>query len=288
MHYAIITNPVSGKMSTDQKRSALAKPAQILNAEIHGLETVTADDFGQCARELAGKCDVLVAAGGDGTLSDVINSINTARTTIAYLPLGSGNSVGYALGLKGSLSHMAMRIREGRIREYDLIDCDEKRRSFMSSVGLEGTILRLRDQYLVRGATGFKVYLRAVLRAYFKEYKRLLAEITVDGITFIVKDLLTMMVFKQPYYGYGMRMIPRARFDDGLLHILCIRSGLFGSIFGAVTSFTIGNRVGQYLTGRQLAVKLERPVVLQVDGNIGWESDVFNFRVLPKALKIKY
>jgi diacylglycerol kinase family enzyme len=288
MHYAIITNPVSGKMSTDQKRSALAKPAQILNAEIHGLETVTADDFGQCARELAGKCDVLVAAGGDGTLSDVINSINTARTTIAYLPLGSGNSVGYALGLEGSLSHMAMRIREGRIREYDLIDCDEKRRSFMSSVGLEGTILRLRDQYLVRGATGFKVYLRAVLRAYFKEYKRLLAEITVDGITFIVKDLLTMMVFKQPYYGYGMRMIPRARFDDGLLHILCIRSGLFGSIFGAVTSFTIGNRVGQYLTGRQLAVKLERPVVLQVDGNIGWESDVFNFRVLPKALKIKY
>ena len=226
--------------------------------------------------------------GGDGTLSDVINSINTARTTIAYLPLGSGNSVGYALGLKGSLSHMAMRIKEGRIREYDLIDCDEKRRSFMSSVGLEGTILRLRDQYLVRGATGFKVYLRAVLRAYFKEYKRLLAEITVDGITFIVKDLLTMMVFKQPYYGYGMRIIPRARFDDGLLHILCIRSGLFGSIFGAVTSFTIGNRVGQYLTGRQLAVKLERPVVLQVDGNIGWESDVFNFRVLPKALKIKY
>lgn len=287
MHYAIITNPVSGKMSADQKRSALAKPAQILNAEIHGLETVTADDFGQCARELAGKCDVLVAAGGDGTLSDVINSISTARTTIAYLPLGSGNSVAYALGLKGSLSHMAMRIREGRIREYDLIDCDEKRRSFMGSVGLEGTILRLRDQYLVRGGTGFKVYLRAVLRAYFKEYKRLLAEITVDGITFIVKDLLTMMVFKQPYYGYGMRIIPRARFDDGLLHILCIRSGLFGSIFGAVTSFTIGNRVGQYLTGRQLAVKLERPVVLQVDGNIGWESDVFNFRVLPKALKIK-
>jgi diacylglycerol kinase family enzyme len=287
MHYAIITNPVSGKMSADQKRSALAKPAQILNAEIYGLETVTADDFGQCARELAGKCDVLVAAGGDGTLSDVINSISTARTTIAYLPLGSGNSVGYALGLKGSLSHMAMRIREGRIREYDLIDCDEKRRSFMSSVGLEGTILRLRDQYLVRGATGFKVYLRAVLRAYFKEYKRLLAGITVDGITFIVKDLLTMMVFKQPYYGYGMRIIPRARFDDGLLHILCIRSGLFGSILGAVTSFTIGNRVGQYLTGRQVAVKLERPVVLQVDGNMGWESDVFNFRVLPKALKIK-
>jgi diacylglycerol kinase family enzyme len=288
MHYAIITNPVSGKMSANQKRSALTKPAEILNAKIHGLDTVTPDDFGQCARELASKCDVLVAAGGDGTLSDVINAINTEQKTIAYLPLGTGNSVGYALGLKGNLSHMAVRIREGRIHEYDLIDCDEKRRSFMSSVGLEGTILGLRDQYLAKGATGFKVYLWAVLRAYFKEYKRCLAEITVDGLTFTMENLLTLMVFKQPYYGYGMRIVPHARFDDGLLHILSINSGLFGSVLGALSSFTVGNRVGQYRTGRKLAVKLERPAMLQVDGNMGWEADEFTFRVLPKALKIKY
>jgi diacylglycerol kinase (ATP) len=274
-------------MSADQKHSALVKPAEILNAEIHGLDTATADDFGQCARELASKCDVLVAAGGDGTLSDVINAINTEQKTISYLPLGSGNSMAYALGLRGSLSNMAVRIKGGKIREYDLINCDGKRRAFMSSVGLEGKILELRDQYLAKGATGFKVYLWAVLRAYLKEYRRCLAEITVHGLTFTVENLLTLMVFKQPYYGYGMRVVPRARFDDGLLHALSINSGLFGSILGAMTSFTIGNRVGQYRTGRELAIKLERPALLQVDGNMGWEAEVFYFSVLAKALKIK-
>jgi len=287
MHYAIITNPVSGKMSADQKLSALAKPAEILNAEIYGLDTVTAEDFGQCARELASKCDVLVGAGGDGTLSDVINAIHPGQKIIAYLPLGSGNSMGYALGLRGTLSHMAMRIKEGRIHDYDLIDCDEKRRAFMSSVGFEGSVLRLRDQYLAQGTSGFSVNLRAVLRAYFREYSRQHAEITLDGVTFIVKDMLTLMVFKQPYYGYGMKIVPRARFDDGLLHVLSVDCGLFGSIIGAVTSFAIGNRVGQYRSGLELAVKLERPLVLQVDGNIGWKAHFFNFRVLPKALKIK-
>ena len=288
MRYAIITNPISGKMSADQKLSALSKPAEILNAEIHGLDTVTAEEFGQCASELARQCDVLVGAGGDGTLSDVINSISTEQTTIAYLPLGSGNSMGYALNFRGSLSQMAMRIKEGRIHEYDLINCDGKRRAFMSSIGFEGMILRLRDDYLAQGARGFEVYLRAVLKAYFKEYERVLAEVTLDGVTFVVKNLLSLMVCKQPYYGYGMKILPRARFDDGLLHILSINSGLISCIIGAVTSLTTGNRVGQYRTGRQLTVKLDRPLVLQVDGNRGWEADVFNFSVLPKALKIKY
>ena len=193
----------------------------------------------------------------------------------------------YALGLRGSLPDMAVRIKGGKIREYDLINCDGKKRAFMSSVGLEGKILELRDQYLAKGATGFKVYLWALLRAYFREYKRCLAEITVHGLTFSVENLLTLMVFKQPYYGYGMRVVPRARFDDGLLHALSINSGLFGSILGAMTSFTVGNRVGQYRTGRELAIKLERPVLLQVDGNMGWEAEMFNFSVLPKALKIR-
>ena len=288
MRYAIITNPVSGRMSVDEKLSALAKPAEILNAEIHGLDTTNVVEFGQCAQELAGKCDVLVGAGGDGTLSDVINSINTEQTTIAYLPLGSGNSMGYALDFKGSLSQMAMCIKEGRVHEYDLIDCDGKRRAFMSSIGFEGMILRLRDQYLAQGATGFKVYLRAVLKGYFKEYKRVLAEVTVDGFTFVLKNLLTFMICKQPYYGYGMKILPRARFDDGLLHMLSITSGLPGCIFAAVSSLTIGNRVGEYRTGKKLAVRLEHPLVLQVDGNLGWESNVFSFSLLPKALKIKY
>jgi diacylglycerol kinase family enzyme len=70
MHYTIVTNPVAGKMSVTQKRSLLAEPAEILNAEIYGLDTTTVEDFYQCVRELPGRCDVVVVAGGDGTLSE--------------------------------------------------------------------------------------------------------------------------------------------------------------------------------------------------------------------------
>lgn len=287
MRYAIITNPVSGKMTVDQKLSALGKAAEILDAKIHGLDTVTADDFVQCARELATRCDVLVTAGGDGALSDIINSIDTTRTSIAYLPLGTGNAMRYALKYKGSLTDIAMRIKDGKIHEYDLIDCDEKIRAFMISVGIEGTIIRLRNQYVAQGAAGFKTYFRSVVNSYFKEYKRTTARVTVDDAMFEVKNLLSLMVVKQPYYGFGMNVVPRARFNDRQLHISCINSGLFESVIGGITAFTIGNRIGQYRTGRQMTVELERPLTMQIDGNEGWNADAFTFTVLPNALKIK-
>lgn len=287
MRYAIITNPASGKMTVDQKRAALAEAAEILDAEIHGLDTIKASDLAECAQYLATRCDVLVTAGGDGTLSDIINSIDTARTPIAYLPLGTGNAMMHALKYRGSLADVAMRIRDGVVREYDLINCDEKRRAFMASIGIEGAIIRLRDQYLLQGAVGFKTYLRAGFNSYFREYKRTTGKITVDDVTFEVKNLLSLVVTKQPYYGFGMNVVPGARLDDRQLHILCINSGLFQSVIGAVTSFISGNCIGQYRTGRQLTVNLERPLVLQIDGNDAWEADAFTFKVLPNALKIK-
>ena len=287
MRYAIITNPASGQMSADQKRAALLPAAQILGAEIHGLNTTTPEEFIQCARELAARCDVLVAAGGDGTLSDMINALDTSRMCIAYLPLGSGNAFRHALSYRGSLTDIADRILESKTQDYDLISCNGKRRAFTASLGFEGAVIKLRDQYVAKGTTGIKAYGKALLEAYFMTYKRSRAEILVDGETTRIHDLLSLMVVKQPYYGYGLKVAPQACFDDGLLHILWTNAGLFLSLVGLATAFSLGNRIGQYRRGRHVRVNLERPLMLQIDGSFAWEADVFTFEVLPKALKIK-
>jgi len=128
MNYAIIANPASGKKSIAEKHSVLIRASKILNAEIHGLDTTTSEEFCQYARELANRCDVLVIAGGDGTLSDIINSIDTAQKPVAFLPLGTGNAMQHALKYKGSIAEIAMRIRDAEIHQYDLVNCQGKER----------------------------------------------------------------------------------------------------------------------------------------------------------------
>ncbi|MBW1997803.1 MAG: NAD(+)/NADH kinase, partial [Deltaproteobacteria bacterium] len=271
----------------DQKLASLRSCARILGAEIFGADTHTREDFAACAREAAEKCDVLVVAGGDGTFSDVINAVDTRRNPVAYLPFGSGNSLRYALGCKGNLAAIANRILKGSIRSYDLIICDNRRRAFMVSVGLEGTVLKLRKRYLARGTTGLSAYLKSALRAYFKHYQRLKMKACWDGASAVFDKVLTLMIFKQPYYGYGMRIIPRARFDDGKLHVLCATSGLILSLIGVGLSFLSGNPTGRYFAASRLSLHLDMPTLLQVDGNEAWTSDTFSFSVAPGALRIK-
>jgi diacylglycerol kinase (ATP) len=286
--YVILTNPVSGNLGVDQKLAALKEPAEILGADIHGLDTSKGYDLSHCARALAEEYEVIVVAGGDGTFSDVINAIDTSRTPVAYLPLGSGNALKYALGYEGSLAKIACRIKGGEIHDFDLIDCDRGRRAVTASIGIEGTALQIRSRLLAKGVKGFPAYVTALFAAYFNFYEPAVAELILDGAAHEVTDLLTILIAKHPYYGYGMNVVPKARFDDGRLHALWIKRGLVTSIFGFVTSFTVGNKIGRHMICEELIVNLKKPLLLQTDGNMAWMSDRFNFKVLPKALKIKF
>ena len=288
MHYAIIANPASGTMSPVRKRALLNAPARILGANIYGLDTGTVSDLVRCANDVAAHCDVLVIAGGDGTFSDIVNAIDTVETPVAFLPLGTGNALSYALGYKGGPAAAAKRIKDGNIREHDLLDCKSHKRGFMMSVGLEGTVLQSYDRYLKRGYGGFGAYVAGFLKAYFRKYRRTNAQITIDGHTREVDNLLSLMVVKQPYYGFGMKVVPEARFDDGLAHILYINSGLFGCAAGAATAFAGGNHTGKYVTGQQLEIRAADPLPLQIDGDFITKTSRFCFQVLPKTLRIKY
>jgi len=288
VHYAILANPCAGRLPIDRKRILLSRAATHLNASVHGLDITTRTDFMRCARELTSRCDVLVVAGGDGTVSDVINAIDTGCHPIAYLPIGTGNALSYALHMQRSIVDAAQQIRNGSIHAYDLISIDGRARAFMTSVGIDSTILKQIKQRCSTGHTGLPAYFLAAWTAYFRAYQRPRASIKTDHAQLEVPNLLSLMVLKQPYYGFGMRVMPEACFDDALLHLRCIEAKLFSLLFSGFAAFTIGNRAGRYLAAQQVTVRVDRSVALQIDGNIGWQADRFRFTVLPQALKIKF
>jgi len=287
MRYAILSNPVCGKTTPDQKMRALSGPSAVLEARIYGLDTASPEEFSDFARALARRVDVLVIAGGDGSLSRAVNAVDLPGTPIAFLPIGTGNAMRRALRCSKNLTAEAMRIRRGPIQEYDLVGCEGKRRAFMASLGIEGETLRISRNSLSTERLDVKRYFFSALRAYFKEYKPASADIILNGTAIRIRRLLSLMVMKQPYYGFGMKVVPKARLSDGLLHIRWLRPGLFLSGLAAAASFTIGNPFGGYCAAGHMEVRLDRPLNVQIDGDLEWQADRFSFEVLPKILRMK-
>lgn len=288
MHFELIANPVSGTMGIDKKKQVLKEISNILGSGIQGLDTGSAEEFSRCAKEVAQTCDVLVIAGGDGTFSDVINAVDTSEKPVAFIPLGTGNALRHSLGYEGSVVDIASKILNGRIHDYDLIDCDNRKKAFMASIGIDGTVIKIHDDYVAKGKKGFKTYPASVMEAFFSRHKPCDVEISIDGKKFLMKKTLTLMIVKQPYYGFGLKVVPKAKFDDCLLHIMFIKHSIANILSSLAASATTGNMTGDYRTGCRIDAVFDNVMPLQIDGNYAWEAKEFRFTVLPKALKVVF
>lgn len=286
MRYAIVANPVSGGTSPARKRLLLREAANILDAKIHGLEARTPEEFRECVVRTARECDVLVGGGGDGTLSMIINAIDRAITPVGFLPIGAGNAMRHALRLVGSPATIARQIRDAPVRKFDLVDCGGKV-AFSASVGIEAAVLRVRRRYSILNRSGLSGYLLAALIAYFLVYRRISGILEVDGVRSRLESLLTLLVVKHPFHGFGMRVVPQARLDDGRLHVLAVSSGFWRAIVSGGAALFASNLTGRYQNGKSVKAFFDRPHGLQADGEEWWEGRTFRFEVLDQAIMMK-
>jgi diacylglycerol kinase family enzyme len=282
----MLVNPMAGPANAHRKAQSLdAVKAVLGDCEIRGLETTSREEFMQCAAELAREVDVVIVAGGDGSFSDAINALSS-ETVFSYLPLGSGCALRYALDLPPQLTRVAKRIKEGQLRLYDLILCDGVRKGFMTSIGLEADILHRREALRDSGIKGPPAYAMAAFGSFFTELERTDMSIRLDGQELVVPNAVTAIVTKIPYYGYKMKVVPNAVFDDGQLHLLAINSGWAEIVGGLAGAFLNANRMGIYKKAREIRITTQRERYAQVDGNIYRKGTTFEFQVLPQALRI--
>jgi diacylglycerol kinase (ATP) len=284
--FGMLVNPTAGGTNATRKARTLQAVKDILgDCEIRGLDTRSREEFMQCGAALAREVEVLIIAGGDGSFSDAINALDS-DTVFSYLPLGSGCALGYALDMPPQLTRAAKKIKEGRLHHLDLILCDGQRKAFMSSVGIEGDIINRREVLRESGISGPQAYAMATFGSFVADLERCDMSILVDGQELVVPGAVTAIVTKIPYYGYKMKVVPHAVFDDGYLHLLAINSSWAEIVQSVASAFLNENKMGIYRKATEIRITMQRERYAQVDGNIYRKGTSFHFKVLPKVLKM--
>lgn len=288
MKYGIVANPVSGKCSLDDKNKILNEIADILkDVTIAGLDTKSPEEFSRCACELSKKVQILLVAGGDGSFSLVMNSVSK-EVSLGYLPFGSGDVLRHTFKLPRCPKENARFIQTAKEHFVDVICCDGRTKALFASIGIEGSILQERDEYLKNNCRGLTAYALATIKILFGGYVNADLNVSLNNNEEITaSNSLTAVITKLPYYGYGFKVVPQAQFDDGYLHLLILNTGPIGTIYALATSLMGGNRVGEYYKAREIDITSSTQQLLQRNGDSEKERRTnFSFKVLPRELKL--
>jgi len=288
MRYGIVVNPVAGGTTVEEKREMLEQIREILGGDcaIEGWDSDSAEEFQSLAAESAKRVEILIAAGGDGSVSDAINAV-AEDTILSFLPLGSACALRDALDLPDDPLKVAQRIRDGREHRLDLILCDDDRKAFVCGVGVEGDVLKRREELQKDGKQGLAAYASA-LASVFGEMDRTDMTLSLDGRTLEFADVATAIVTKIPYYGYKMEIVPEAVFDDGFLYLRVFAESWPQILAGLAKARLVGSETESVRRARRLEVKTQKKRYLHIDGNVAREGDTFRFQVLPGALRMWY
>lgn len=240
--------------------------------------------------------DTLVAAGGDGTVNEVLNGIadapsGFARARLAVLPLGTVNVFARELGLPLQLRPAWEAIFSGRERIIDAPFADlstehgPQRRHFaqLAGAGLDARAISLVDWQLKKRIAQF-AYVIAGLKAMRAPHP--LISVTADGRT-VQGELV--LVGNGRFYGGNLPMFPAAQLDDGLFDI-CVFPRL---TWGLLARYGLGYVTGKPSPPRDLTVlrvssatlSSTAPVPFELDGDLCGELPV-SLGVAARVLRV--
>ncbi|HEY54012.1 MAG TPA: diacylglycerol kinase family lipid kinase [Caldilineae bacterium] len=290
----IILNPYSNRWGAGQSVNEVVATLHDLDYDFDLVQTAAPGEAIELARQaVAQGYDPVVAAGGDGAISEVVNGllaeVDVAPVRLGVIPLGSANDYAYQLGIpldiKGSCRNL---VAAEHVRTLDAGRCNDRvfqndiTIAFGAQVNIEAaTIKRLR---------GSAIYLGGVFKA-LAHYK--LPTVTIEWDEGKLEDKPILLA----YVGNGWRtggvfhLAPDAILDDGFLDFIV------GDAMGRLSTLRLLPKTfnGSHIDDphvfqtrfRRLRLTSDDPLPVLSDGEIIYrDAHDLDIRILPGALRV--
>ena len=290
----IIFNPYAG-------RGRGAKRAESVVAALHAVDfefdSVVSENRGH-AVELAERAaeagrDLIVAAGGDGTLNEVVNGVMQARlhgapVRLGVMPIGSGNDFAGALGIPTDLPRAAEILKRGVTRRIDIGTVNG--RYFANNVGIGFEAQVNIEAHKMTWLRGQMMYLAAILRATVS-FPHPVVTIDRDGQRIENKSILMVTAGNNRRIGGGFLVFPEAVPDDGLLDLCVVDAIPRREILRLLPKLPKGHHVSEPVVEMtrftRLVVESESPLPVHADGEILWnDAHRVEIEMLPDRLDV--
>jgi YegS/Rv2252/BmrU family lipid kinase len=261
----IILNPAA-----DSER-ALRKQARVESLArdcVVCATTYTGEAEAMARRGVAEGFEKIVAAGGDGTINEVVNGLAGSGTTLGLLPIGTMNVFATELGLPTHDLELCWEIVKGdSTRAIDLPKANQKFFVQLAGVGLDAQVVKETSSQLKRNF-GPLSYVISALQIAARKPPRLFIQsedASIDEGSFV-------LVGNGRLYGGPFPFFKHAALDDGLLDVIVFKRLGYLEIIKYLQDVIFSSEIRvpeiEYFQTRQLRVESDQSVPVELDGEL--------------------
>ncbi len=288
-----ILNPAAGTHNAGDTESAVVDRLEAGGLEVEVRRTEGEGDARRWAREAANgdEFDLVVVAGGDGTVREAVSGAVTADgdVAVAIVPLGTANLLARALGVPLDDPAAAAGVAvDGEGRSLDVVELGDRDHHavIMVDAGFDAQLVRDSDRGN-KDSLGPFAYVAAGIQNLFK-LERVELELELDGEVHRM-DGHTVLCLNLGRIGDTVVVDHDIEPDDGLLHVGVVSEPDAGNAAMTALQFVVGEREEHsnvvWLSCRTARITATPPLQVQVDGDPSGETP-FELELLPAAVTI--
>jgi diacylglycerol kinase (ATP) len=293
MTACVIVNPNAGSV---EEVEVLERTVGSSRPGVELCVTRQEGDARRFAREaLEAGAGLIVAAGGDGTLNEVVNGLaaDFGSARLGLIPLGTGNDFARSINVPADLDAAIGILREGRVRTLDVARATfgDGSRYFinMAAGGFSGLVSEKADE--VKDRWGPLAYLRAAV-GVLPELQGFDATFLIDGEDGrerLKLEAYNVVVSNGRYVAAGIPVAPQSRLDDGRLDLMLVPTASLGEMAILLPQVLLGRHTESdrliFREVTRLEIASDPAMAFNVDGELIGETPV-RFEVLPRALQV--
>jgi diacylglycerol kinase (ATP) len=249
---------------------------------------------GRTARALAKAAvkqgaDLVIVAGGDGTIEDIIGELVGTKTALGILPIGTMNNVARALGVPLNLEDASALLGMGTLRSIDVgrVITQSKPREvhFLETAGVGLSALAAQ-----MGQAEEKGRWAPLLKALGKTlvFSGTNVAIACDDHAELRLDTQVVTISNAPLFGKNMLIAPDAKMDDGLLDVAIYDGMSKLDLARHLMAIANGQRIDDphvsFQRVRHVRISASAPLQANADLHLIAEQQVWDIDVLPRAL----
>lgn len=292
----LIYNPTAGPRDAELEIEQVEDYMRQHGCQVESWVTRAAGDAVEVARRAAvDRKDVVLVAGGDGTLNEAVNGLVGSQTALGALPIGTGNVWAKEMGLPAytltnphRLLAAAQLMCDASVRTIDVGRAGNRYFLLWAGIGLDAQVASsMEPRERLTKKLGIIPYLIAAVQVS-RAFRGERTTVWADGRV-VRGHTLLVVVSNTRLYGGVLRITPDALLDDGYLDV-CVFKGygvqdILAHVLGVFSGRYLRDPKVKFLRARSVHIDAPRPWPVQVDGDwIG--STPMSFQVIPAALKV--